>query len=69
MIITIDVKDNVAQKLLDMLESFKNDVKISYDKSKFMLDMQKSQEDLEQNNIIAIDNVDEYIAKLQDEIK
>ncbi len=69
MIITIDVKDNVAQKLLDMLESFKNDVKISYDKSKFMVDMQKSQEDLEQNNIIAIDDVDEYITKLQDEIK
>lgn len=68
MTITIDVKDNVADKILYFLENYKNDVKIIKKESEFLSDMKKSQNDLEDGRVVEIVDVDKYINKLQNEI-
>ena len=69
MILTIDIKDSVADKILYFLEHFKNDIKIVEQDNEFIENIQKSQNDLNNGDIIEIDDVDEYIRKLTNEIK
>jgi len=68
MTVTIDIKDSVADKILYFLENFKNDVKILKKESDFLVDMKKSQNDLDNGDIVEIVNVDNYITKLKNEI-
>ena len=68
MTLTIDIKDSVADKILYFLENFKNDVKILKKENDFLVDMKKSQNDLESGDVIEIVDVDKYIDKLQNEI-
>jgi len=69
MILTIDIKDSVADKILYFLEHFKNDIKIVEQDNEFIENIKKSQNDLNNGDIIEIDDVDEYIRKLTNEIK
>jgi len=68
MTLTIDIKDSVADKILYFLENFKNDVKILKKENDFLVDMKKSQNDLDSGDVIEIVDVDKYIDKLQNEI-
>jgi len=68
MTVTIDIKDSVADKILYFLENFKNDVKILKKESDFLVDMKKSQNDLDNGDVIEIVDVDNYISKLKNEI-
>ncbi len=67
MVITLDIKDEVADKILYFLEHFKDDIKIEY-KDSFMDDMQKSIKDIEKGNLEEIENVDKYIEDLSYEV-
>ena len=68
MTVTIDIKDSVADKILYFLENFKNDVKILKKESDFLVDMKKSQDDLDNGDVEEIVDVDNYISKLKNEI-
>ena len=68
MTVTIDIKDSVADKILYFLENFKNDVKILKKESDFLVDMKKSQDDLDNGDVVEIVDVDNYISKLKNEI-
>ena len=67
MVITLDIKDEVADKILYFLEHFKDDIKIEY-KDSFMDDMQKYIKDIEKGNLEEIENVDKYIEDLSYEV-
>jgi len=68
MVVTIDIKDSVVDKILYFLESLKDDIKIIKKESDFILNMKKSEKDLEAKRVIEIDNIDEYISTLKNEI-
>ncbi len=67
MVVTLDIKDSVADKILYFLEHFKDDVTIDC-KNSFIDDMQKSIKDLEKGNLEEIRDVDKYIKELSHEI-
>ena len=69
MTLTIDIKDNVADKILYFLDHFQNDIKVIKKENTFLSDMKKSQNDLENGNLVEIENIDNYMKELSNEIK
>ena len=65
----IEVDDNVADKVLFFLENIKEHITIKKLDTSYANDLKKSIDDLNNNNIIAIDDVDSYIKKLKNEVK
>ncbi len=63
MLVTLDIKDSVADKILYFLEHFKDDIKIDYQNS-FIEDMKKSIKDIEKGNLEEIEDIDKYIEDL-----
>jgi len=68
MVVTIDIKDSVVDKILYFLEGLKDDIKIIKKESDFMLNLKKSEKDLDAKRVVEIDDIDEYISNLKNEI-
>jgi len=68
MVITIEIKDGVANKIINLLKSY-DDIKIIKKESEFIANIKRSEEDLMNKNLISIDDVDSYIDELKNEIE
>ena len=67
MVLRVEIEDNLFDKIANFLKSF--NVKFEIE-DEFKTNMKESIKDLKNNKIIPIDeNIDDYIKKLENEIK
>ena len=70
MIITLDVKDSVADKIMYLLNNLKDDVKvIKKQESVLVASVMESEEDLKYGRVTKIEDIDKYIEELDNATK
>jgi len=69
MIITIDIQPNLYDEFIETIKKFKNGIKVLQNKNSFMKGIEESKKDIENNRLIEINDIDNYIKELENEIR
>ena len=69
MTITIDIQPNLYDEFMETIKKFQDGIKILQNKNSFIKGIEESKKDIQNNNLIEINDIDNYIKELENEIR